>query len=142
MVPHPQHSHGHEIEPREWEAIEEYAGTLFGHLDEQKLQVAEIVSLLKLATLQKPYDEIIALQPSPSARYFRTHGRRHNLIWSNGALVIQVDMGTGFSTVNLQNGWNVLDMPEGTAIQLASGATPTNIRYRCTDDDVSNLYHG
>lgn len=128
--------------PREWEAIEEYAGTLFGHLEGHKLQLAEIISMLKLLTLHKPHDEIIALQPAPSARYLRTYGYKHTLIWSNGPLVIQLDMGTGFSTVNLANGWNVLDVTEGAAIQLASGASPVNIRYRCTDDDVSNLYHG
>jgi hypothetical protein len=40
---------------------------------------------------------------------------------------------------NISNGWNVLDYPHGTTVNLIAGATPVNVLLVATDEMKGNV---
>jgi hypothetical protein len=48
-------------------------------------------------------------------------GRRYYRVWATGALTLSVDSPVGPTSINLAAGWNILNLPDGTRLTLASG---------------------
>ncbi len=88
----------------------------------------------KAEITDKPITNTIVLQPGVLIRY-QTYGRLYTLIFAAAAVQVLFNVpGVGNATLNLNAGWNVINLPDGTEIGLPqSAANNVNLIFRATN---------
>lgn len=86
----------------------------------------------------KPKSQVIVLQPGVFIRY-QTYSKLYTMMFAAAAVQVQFNIpGLGNATLNLNAGWNVINLPDGSEVGLPQSASGNvNILYR-----ASNVMYG
>ncbi len=97
---------------------------------------AHVKALADAHKPDQPKTQIIVLHPGlGSFIRYQTYGKQYTLMFAGAAVQVVFNVpGIGNVTMNLNVGWNIINLPDGTQIGLPSTATNSvNLLYRASD---------
>ncbi len=95
---------------------------------------AHLKAIADAAKPDQPQTQILVLQPGQFIRY-QTYGKQYTMMFVGAATQVQFNVpGVGLVTMNLNAGWNIVNLPDGTEVGLSASATSNvNVLYRASD---------